>query len=322
MIIIFIYHAFERGIDLTGSALANAFNVLKRKPMILLLLFPIQALAPLFLLVIPLFSAAPGDDTVGLLKILLVFGIIAIIGITALARAILLIPAAMELLHDGAAGADTPAGWYRRSLGKHWWKQLSLSIVQGILQFAESTVLQFIMSIAITIPFILFIPFIANDNSFTGFGFGATLFFICLIFGIVSFVFQFFLESLFAYLLPAITDRSAGKAIKAIFSGRGMRKAPKLLGGRLLIGTVSTILYAVAFFCFTFVISAGAGFNFTSGMSGFVLFVCILCSCLFVTSYLSVYRNAFEFCVFQQIKKEEAETVTKCEGKILTEIRE
>lgn len=286
--------------------------------MILLLLFPAQALAPFFLLVLPLFSAAPADDASGYLKLLLALGIAALVAVVALARAVLLIPPAMELLHDGAAGAKSPPDWYWRGLGRHWWKRISMSVAEWSVSSAVSIVAQFVLNIAMTLLIIPFIPLMAiGDATFLAF-YWVFILFVFSIFYLVFFVFRFLLESLGAYLLAAMTDRNLPQSFATVFGRQGMRRLPKLLGGRFLVGAVSTVFQIIAWTCCFVAMGAATSNGPSIGIPVLLFTIFAACICIFIASCLSIYRNAFEFCVFQEIKNQESETLASDTGKILS----
>lgn len=94
---------------MAGSALVNAFKALRQKPMVLLLLFPFFAFTPLLLLFIPTMLNQNVDNSAAPYIMLAVMAGFLLAIFSMAARAILLVPPAMELLHDGAAGVKTPS---------------------------------------------------------------------------------------------------------------------------------------------------------------------------------------------------------------------
>jgi hypothetical protein len=289
------------------NSIVNAFTLLSRKPLLLLLLVPTQAL--------PLLAGEllPGSDTAfftpeSMLKYILV--LLAFLAATLLLRiagAVFLMPPAMELLHDGAAGEDTPNGWYGRGFRRHWWKPAVAGLITGFLEFCVVVM----VTIALIILLFLFafvllmfymdyhgdgvsdstinlVPFIAGTS-------------ISLFINVIFLIIQ----SFFALLLPASADRGFGKAFKLMFSAAGIRKFPKLLGGYLLTGVVSLAVFAA--FAAAYVLLSGPTsiddaitvyYAFTSGWTGFFV--------LLFASVLYIYRTAYQFSVYQEIRDREA----------------
>jgi hypothetical protein len=301
---------------LTGTSLANAFIVLRRKPAVLLLLFPVQAFAPFFLLLIPLLEESPNDDITAFMKLMLTFGALAVIFIVALARAVLLVPPAVELLHDGAAGAATPPGWFSRGIRRHWWKRLSIAAAEWSLTAAVNLIVQLILSFLMPLAAALMILPFAGDESAAeltaGVGFILLLAFCAL--GFVLFLFQFVVECFGAYLLPALADRGFAAAFRAVFGRLGAGRLAKLVGGRFLVGMAKCVALFVCMSAYILMIGFGSHAVAYSGFADLAILAVALSICLFVTSCLSVYRNAFEFCVFQEVAAEEKQRAGQTGG--------
>lgn len=287
---------------MTRSSLANAFIVLARKPFVLLLLFPFEAFFPLCLLLQPSFTVT-FDDTLTFPRLMLILGVFTVILLLRLLKAVVLLPPAAELLSDGAAGRATPPGWFLRGLQLHWWKRLPLALIEWaswvVLYVFFQVVIMFVMSFAM----LALVPVFAMSQGLGANGPSAAV--LLLLFAVILIgcgaitLAQFAVETLGAYLYPALVGKRFGEAFKAVFSRRGMRLLPKFAGGRLLVAFVRwAFVFAVA--VVHSMLTAGLGITDMSGFGQTALFAALMGLCLFVSSYLSVYRHAFEFCVFRE----------------------
>ena len=324
---------------MSGNSFLNAFKVLAKKPMALLLLFPIHAFTPLLLLLLPLLNQVKpiSDDAIAaiVMAVLLLAFLLAVL--FALARSVLLVSPAMELLRDGAAGVETPAGWFLRGIKKHWWKR-------GILACAEysiSMLLSFAMQFVTMIPMaIIMIPMTGAAGS-GSFGLLITIivlmYALLILISIVSALVMYVVESLSAFMLVAFADRSFISSFRAIFGKTGRKKFYKLLGGRFVISLLAAILIAfVAFGGFFAAFLAQTDFQWDKigsaaseqpysyeddytyeledpfeefSYKDILPTAIIVTVCWLLYSAMEIYRFAYEFCIFQEVKNKEAAAI-------------
>ncbi len=321
---------------MSGNSFLNAFRVLAKKPMVLLLLFPIHALSPLLLLLLPLLNQMEpiSDDAIVAIVMSVVLLAFLLTVLYALARSVLLVSPAMELLRDGTAGAETPDGWFLRGVKKHWWKRGVL----GCAEYSISMLLSFAMQFVMMVPMAFMMIPITGAAGSGSVGLMITimvlLYVLMFLISIVSALVMFVVESLSAYLLAAFADRDFVSSFKAVFGKTGRKKFYKLLGGRFVISLVATILVAfVAFGGFFAAFLAQADFQWDK-MGSFaseqpysygedysyeledpfeafsykdILPTAIIVTvCWLLYSVMEIYRFAYEFCVFQEVKNKEA----------------
>ena len=296
------------------SALARAFQLLNHKPMLLLLYLPVQAV---ILLGLKFLMPTMGDINAALLSpevmipYLLYYPLAILLSLGSL---LLLLPPSMELLSDGAAGLDTPPGWYKRGLKRHWWKPFA---VYGIQQ---AVVFIIIIAFYVIEAFLMFFLF-----TFLAAGSGlpdsatpslAAMLPILIILGLSVLLMTavlYVVLSAFSLLLPASADLSFGKAWKVTFT-KGWKKLPRLTGVYLLTNAVSMV----------FLLGLGAGYAFMSGRldeiiaikdimetvyAAITLFSGYFSSwtgyfCLLITSASALFLLAYQFCVYQELKDE------------------
>lgn len=300
------------------SAMLRAFQVLKEKPMILLLIFPMQALSAFSLKFLPDFSSVL--NLVGLYSNtsevystittnFMIFSLInSLLSMVTFAGTFLLVPPAIELLRDGAAGRKTESSWYMRGLRLHWWKPIVSNMIVGAITgvvFIVFYVLLLVLSFAIT-------PLISAG--FSGMqvpssGIEGPAIIVGLIIGLIGGsvigLAVLIIKALFAMFLPALADRSFGGAFKLMFSRKGLRKFFRAFGGLILISLVPSI----------FIVALGAAYIALTGIPGGTLGI-VTALCNFLRSWTGVFGTvlcslsgvvtyAFEFCLFQQVKEEE-----------------
>jgi hypothetical protein len=316
------------------SAMLQAFSTLRKKPMVLLLLLPVQFITVLSLKFLPdmsgmldinnlenLNGSSASAFMAPFMSSFMVYMLISsMISLIALAAMFLLTPPAMELLSDGAADVETEKGWYVRGLRKHWWKPIVASLIVGAITGA----IVFIIYIVFVIVSLFATPLLTlglagqdygmnsmNDiNSTLGPIMTASTI-IGVIFGVILIVPIYFIEAMFATFLPALADRSFGDAFKLTFSKKGFRKVPKAFGGFLLLGLASFIIMAV--FIAGYVLIAGIP---SEPLAFFSMYMKFFSSWVGVFSFLLVsltvaIKPAYQFCIYQQIKDEEQTALIK-----------
>lgn len=310
---------------MNNGAMYRAFQMIRKKPVILLLLLPIHAVSLLTFTFMPDFSQMLNSinslDSSAMMsfqmKNMLYVLASSMISLISLAGLFVLMPPAMELLSDGAAGRETGNGWYSRGLRKHWWKPVVVNLITGAIM----GVIMIILYIAIAVILGIFIGiwsgarYGGNDanidlNDFLG-GIMPAMLAGGVIFGSVLFVVTLLFRSFFALFLPALADRGFGEAFKLMFSRKGLRKFPRVLGGFLVINLVSGLI----------VTTFGAGHILLAGIpSGpFGPLVAILnflrswtgAFALLLGSVISIMQFPFQFSVYQTIKDEETAAMIK-----------
>lgn len=308
----------------TGNSFLNAFKVLAKKPVVLLLLFPLHAIAPFLLLLLPLLEDVDGrDNTIGMIIMLALLCLVVLAYLYMIVRAVLLVSPAMELLRDGAAGQDTPKGWFLRGLKRHWWKRLVL----GCAEQSVSTVMSTIVQVILPIPVLMMMPLLIDtETSGDGGAFVSVMiafYVLSILVSVVMAAVMFLVESLSSFLLTAFADRGFGASFQAVFGKVGRRKFAKLLGGRFLIALVSLIVVATLA-CGGLIAGSilQTGFNMDQSyrstydidinpfesidsVMDILPFAVVLAVCMLAYGLLEIYRFSYEFCVFQEVKNEE-----------------
>ena len=215
------------------SSVSRTFALLNRKPTVLLLYLPTLLVSGLFQMLVtsPDTSALASDPT----AMLGFFGIQMLRLLLEGLSLFLLMPAVVELLHDGIHEVESERGWYVRGLKKHWWKP----VVFEAIRFAIIMVLAIIV---VTISMVFMVASLSAVLSAPTDSLGgnelipmlSTLLPLgtALIGGVA-------LCSFFALLLPALSDRTFGQAFSLIF-GKGLKKYPKILA-------VTAVTYLIIF---------------------------------------------------------------------------
>jgi hypothetical protein len=290
-----------------SSSFLNALRTLRRKPMLLLLLMPLHFATPLVgkLLHAPIITTDSSaiSSVSGMMNLLAdvmpyILGICGSILLLYLVAGFFLVPPALELLQDGAAGAETPAGWYGRGLKKYWWKPVSL----GILEVVFCGLLVMIFSI-----FISFIQLAGSPgmSSIGSFAFDSPLGILMLAVALILAFILYFIISAFALLLPAVADRDFNDAFRAVFSGFGLKKTMKVFGAFLLADIVSFAFYFI--FEIGFILLNGPKESLADLSAAMALFSASWTSyCASVLMSFSIlFKYAFVFSVFREIKGRE-----------------
>lgn len=311
------------------SAMLQAFKVIGQKPIVLLLILPIQAISVLCMKFYPDMSSmldmnnlinmsqnSISSYMMSFMSSFLVFMLVAsLASLLGLAAMFLLTPPSMELFRDGAAGAETEVGWYLRGLRKHWWKPIVASLVLG----AATSIVGFIFYIIYFVVSLFISPLIGlgmagistNDiNSVMGQTMNISLI-VGSVFGLAMAVPLVFVEAMFATFLPALADKGFGEAFKLVFSKKGFRKVPKAFGGYLLMALASTLITVVFFIGYVLLTGIPEGpfgyftviFKYISSWAGVLS--------MLLASLTVVIKPAFQFCLYQQIKDEETVALIK-----------
>jgi hypothetical protein len=311
-----------------NSAMFRAFRMLRKKPILLLLLLPVNLISILSIVFMPDISSyldfnALMNNPNAMLTTMQVTNMVStlvssVVSLVSLACIFLLLPPAMELMRDGAEGRETQAGWYSRGLRSHWWKPVVNGLVaQGIvgaLAVGVSVVLAIVMMV-VMMPLMsanmgTIDPSMPPDNIVNGMM--GNILPVSIAIGIVTALvlgaLEIIIRSFLGLLLPALVDRPFGQAFKLMFSRRGLRKFPKLLGGLLLIQLVPGLFYT----------ALGAGYFLIAGIPGepmglVTLLFDFMRSWAGILGMLLVYvfksiTYPFEFCVYQQVLDEEQAT--------------
>jgi hypothetical protein len=307
------------------SAMSQAFKALGRKPLVFLLILPVPLAGILHVCFMPDLSKLMDlNNAVYNMEYYPDFQFFAdqmrsiVVGslasVISLAGIFLLLPPAVELLRDGAAGTETPRGWFARGIVNHWWKPAVTSVITGAAYFVVSIPAAIVMCVSIfmrsftlTGDFYFSSYMSPNDavNTVMNTLFPDLLWQI-VIFGAVFGVLALVAYSLFGLMLPALADRKFGAAFKLMFGRKGFRNLPRMAGGLLLLYVVPQAVFVG--FGALYVMTAGvpgdymgwilALYSFIRSWAGLLAFVI---SALFI-----VLTYAFKFCVYQQIKEEEA----------------
>jgi hypothetical protein len=323
---ILLEYRIKEGVAMKKSAMMQAFQTLQKKPLLLLLILPIQAVSILSLIFMPDYSkllsmnnlAYYSNEVSTSLQMSYIIFLLAtsVTSLITLIGTFVLLPPAMELLRDGAADVESTAGWYMRGLRKHWWKpivsSLIVSCILGVIVFVLYIVLVVVMMIAMSAMasgFAASGSYSSVDgalNSIMPVAFG-----IGIVFGLIIAGISLVIQSVFALFLPALADRGFGESFKLLFSKRGFRKLPKLFGGLLLIYLVPAILNCAIFAAYILIkgIPNDAMGFLTLILSYVRSWPGILGMLLSAIAQAVVYP--FQFCVFQQVKDEEATALVK-----------
>lgn len=297
------------------SAMLQALQALQKKPILILLILPIQVVSLISLAFLPDFSSLMNLNslTSGSSSALVAFQASDMIyllvnsfaSLVSLAGMFVLIPPAIELLRDCAAGVETPAGWYARGLRKHWWKPIVSGLISGAIMFAFAFVLYIVLVVVMMVGSVgLAIGSSAVTLSTNSIMPIAVI--VGVVFGLIIAVIMLVIEAFFALFLPALADRGFGESFKLLFSRKGLRKLPKLFGGLLLIALIPGILNAALM----------AGYLLIKGIPGdamglMTVLMNYMHSWPFILGMLfsglaRVVVYPFQFSVFQQVKDEEA----------------
>lgn len=301
-----------------NSAMLCAFRLLRQRPTLLLLMLPAQAVSLISLAFMPDFSAvlnfgAMMDNAAMLsfqatnLLYTLASSLASLVAFTGL---FVLIPPAMELLSDGAAGRGTGAGWYGRGIRRHWWKP----VVTGMIKNAVLGAFALLLYVALILVVVVLVA--TNAASLSGVSPTSLLNNIApaatiagVFFGVAIAAVSLFVESFFGLFLPALADRSFGAAFRLMFGRAGLRKLPKLLGGTLLIGLASFLPVALAGTAHTLIHGVPAGnLGLISAILRFFGSAPGIMS-LLLSSVIGVLQVPFQFCVHQQVRDGEAQAL-------------
>lgn len=314
------------------SAMLQAFQVLRKKPMVLLLLLPLPivtvAVSAISLYTMPdmskmfdmnyMMEYTNTLDRSGSMMMMNIISLLAssVSSILAVISAFVLVPPAMELLSDGAAGMETSRGWYMRGLRQHWWKPfVDGAITEGIYAILAIplAVVLFIVIMAVTTG-MAFGSFASDSNGIIEAGsldmfetnMMATMFVILGAFMLILYGVLWILKSVFGVFLPALADRKFGDAFKLLFSKKGFRKLPKMLGGQLLLGLVPGLFYILLGAAYILITGIPEGpMGILIAMINFMKSWAGILGMLFGVLFI-VLTYAFRFCVYQQIKDEES----------------
>lgn len=232
------------------SAMLRAFQMLRKKPILLLLILPMQAVSILALPFMPDFSAILDYSSIGrnsinsyMLSNMMFMFVSSLSSIISLAGMFLLLPQAMELMGDCSAGRDTASGWYARGLRRHWWKPVVTSLITGAI--AGAVILCFYL-VMLVVFIALLVPLLnAGNGALEGGALAAVIVAGAAMIFILSLL-SLALQAFFAPLLPALTEKNFGDAFKLVFSRKALRQLPRLVGGYLLVAFVSGLAVCAA----------------------------------------------------------------------------
>ncbi len=310
--------------------MALAFQTFRRKPMVLLLLLPVPVISVILqainLQFLPdlsklldvnylLENSARMETTQQMMITNMVSMLVSSLSlILSLCFVVLLVPATMELLADGAAGVETAPGWFTRGLRRHWWKPITDSaITDGIF-------------IVLFIP--LYIVFIVVGVAVSGVAAGAAgsmggmpvpdtadgimssilapILLMALIFAVIVFVLRLLVYSVFGLFLPAMADRGFGQAFRLMFSKKGFRKLPRMLGGQALILLLPGLVYVVLFAAYLLI--SGLPVDAQGYLIGILNFMKSWAGILglLLVSIMGILIYPFRFAVYQLVRDEEA----------------
>lgn len=300
-----------------SSSFLNAFRLIKRKPVLLLLLLPLQLAMPLVSRLMPLnVPNTAGDfaDSAGAMSGVLnvyssMFGMIGIILLLYILAGIFLIPPAMELLHDGAQDSQSSSGWYGRAMAKHWWKPVSIGAIEVAILFV------------FYIFFVIIFAIIAVASAGQGLGSAmlngdeaglTSMVSMAIPILIIAFIFLMVVQlviSFFAMMLPATADRGFGESFKALFSGNGFKKVMKVFGVYLLtdiINVLIIVLFAVAYMLLSgsFTSEAGIQGSYLAFLESWTYYFAAA-----LASFIVLFKYGYVFSVFQEIKNREAQAI-------------
>lgn len=293
------------------NSIANAFTLLGRKPWLLLLLLPMEALQPLLVKLMPQANALTAGSPEAMLSYLgLTLAYYGVMLLLLLAAYVFLVPPAMELLRDGATGFETEAGWYGRGLRRHWWKPVALGAIEIAIIMAIVFVAFFIIMIvliAVAIP----MNMAASSASVSGMPFSpggmpAVTLIVVLIPMLLLALSIMLISAYSSMLLPALADRPFGQAFRAVFSKRGFKKVLKLCLSLLAAGFVYILVFAA--FGAAYVLLTGIPSSLDSVMGAIAKFEGSW-TYFFVALLASVFRlfiYSYAFCLFREILDEEA----------------
>jgi hypothetical protein len=238
-----------------NSAMLRAFRMLRQRPVLLLLILPIHAVSLLGLAFMPDMSGLMNLDALAESSAYMSFQmnnvaymlVNSLLSLVSLAGLFVLLPPAMELMADDAAGRETAPGWYTRGMKKHWWKPIAVNMILGCIVGVIALIVYIallVLAVIVMIPLLgLTSPDFGSAQGMELSG-GAVLAVVVVIIFIVLVISAIvtFIQSLFALFLPALADRGFGEAFRLMFSRKGMRMLPRLFGGYLLIGAASTLI--------------------------------------------------------------------------------
>jgi hypothetical protein len=299
-----------------SSSFLNAFRLIKRKPVLLLLLLPLQLAVPLIGRVVPLnLPADVGNvsSTTQMMNSMMgfygdIFGMMGILLLLYVLAGVFLIPPAMELLHEGAQGAEAPSGWYGRGLVKHWWKPVAI----GAIEVAITAIVSILFYIVLAIIVFAAVPQLGSLTGMQGlsesdlYTMASSLVVPVLVLMAVFMLVYHLLLSFFAMLMAATADRSFGDAFRALFSGFGFKKVMKVYGVYLLAQIVSGLVlaaFAAAYILLSGHISSREGFqtSLASFLGSWTYYFAIA-----LASFTILFKSGYIFSVFQEIKNREA----------------
>lgn len=302
----------------------QAFQALGRKPLVILLILPIALVKLLSILLMPdmsklldMNSLMSNSDAMAGQAMAANFASLtanSLSSVLAIACFFLLLPPAVELLMDGAAGTETQRGWYLRGLVSHWWKPVTSSALTGAAYIVVSLPAIIAMVVGIFVNTLarstdmLELPDIASPNDAVNSMMGTVMLPLLkqiAIYGVIIGIIALAVYSILGMMLPALADRKFGAAFKLMFSKRGFRNLPRMAGGLLILYIVPVV--ALAGLGALYILPAGLPkvyLGWMSAMLGFIKsweYILIM----LISALCVVLGYAFKFCVFRQVKEEE-----------------
>lgn len=243
---------------MNNSAMLRAFGMLRKRPVLILLILPMHAVSLLSLAFLPdltklldFNALTSGSAMLSMQASSIVSSLVSsLASVISFAGLFVLLPPAVELMADGAAGAETAPGWYGRGLRRHWWKPVVVSLITGAILGAIVFVLYIAMIfliIIVMIPFMGSLSWYGSSPSASGAesalsGAMPAITAVAVIFGLFIAAISLLIQSFFGLFLPALADRGFGGAFRLMFSRKGLRKFPRMLGGMALISLVSGLI--------------------------------------------------------------------------------
>lgn len=306
------------------SAMLQAFQALGRKPMLFLLLLPVQLVGVLAALCMPDVSKMLDWNNLAYMDmqyvrvmeynvlIMLVNSLSFIVGLGSI---FLLVPPAVELLRDGAAGIETKPGWYTRGIASHWWKPVVTSLITGAAYAIVSIPVIVAMMASFFMrsfsfagdPNLYISPYMPPNEAINEImgkympGMLGQFAVFCAVIGVLSLI----VYSMLGMMLPALADRKFGAAFKLMFSRKGFRNLPRMAGGLLLLNVVPLAVY-IALGALYFLMNGWPQdfFGYLTGLFGFMKSWEGILGLLLMAVF-PVLTYAFQFSVYQQVADEE-----------------
>lgn len=308
------------------SAMLQAFRALGRKPLLFLLILPISFSSVLYVCFMPnmtklldLNSLANGMDYYPVQLVAeeirsLIVGSFA--SLLALAGIFLLLPPAVELLRDGAAGAGTPQGWFARGIVNHWWKPITTGALTGAAYFIVSLPVIVVMAVSLIMNTItgsintdiMNAPNLSPADALNGAmgGLMPAMLRQLAIYGAIIGIIALVVYSLFGLMLPALADRKFGAAFRLMFGRKGFRNLPRMAGGLFLLYIIPEAIFVGL--GALYLVSVGMPKDYLGWMTALLSFFKSWEGILglVISAFFPMITYAFKFCVYQQIKEEEA----------------